>query len=260
MANGKQKENITNPYFKFLIGMFAAVCAAYFPRLLISINNFEYINQSLINFQYFIIIMIFSVMVGIIVVIFEYNIPRSAKATFMFALGVPALVTGTLNNYDSMNKLSRSEQTIQVLTGQMESLKKPFDSSKDIAVHTFENIENSSLQDSNTFFINPLGASTAYAGENYAMGNQSTFDIGIKPKSQQANIYLILSKEKDKNSALRALKDIKKKLPQSRAIKTGKEFLIIYGNKPMTNSEALLKAIEIKEKYDISPGKLEITK
>ncbi len=85
---------------QFVTGLVAGLCAAVFPRLSMAISrppSTGKITVEIFTTEYAIVAILFSVLVGVAVMILGWDNAAAPKETFLTALGIPALLAGGLN-------------------------------------------------------------------------------------------------------------------------------------------------------------------
>ncbi len=77
------KRRVNRPLAKFVIGSFAGMCACLFPRLLVFLNVSGQKIQGLevFDLQYIISALIFSLFVGIVVMLLEWHVVSEPRKT-----------------------------------------------------------------------------------------------------------------------------------------------------------------------------------
>src|SRR5262245_51440849 len=90
---------IQNPIAKFLIGVFAVLAAGTIPRLVAALGKPNAGTVVLVGFTdgYVQVMIVFAVMVGAVLMIFEWGVPKPPRDSFMAALGIPAVLVGAFN-------------------------------------------------------------------------------------------------------------------------------------------------------------------
>lgn len=109
---------------KFGLGFFAGLCASLFPRLVAELttpDNGEVFV--LFSTNYLLLSLVFSIFIGAVITIFEWDTARSPKDVFMSALAVPAILSGALNTTATVGNIKQLhaendsyQKTIQSLT------------------------------------------------------------------------------------------------------------------------------------------------
>jgi len=92
--------------FKFLIGFIASVCAVFLPKLLVYLKNDDGTLQAP-SIGYIIAGFMFAAMVGFVILLFEWGKRSKPAEVFMTALGIPALVSGTLGTVGTADNLKQ---------------------------------------------------------------------------------------------------------------------------------------------------------
>jgi hypothetical protein len=96
-ANPAAATGVSRSWAKFLIGFFAAACACFVPRLVALLAHNDPTVESFIPTGYAIGSAVLALLVGGVITLFEWNVPRAPSQTFMTALGIPALLAGSFN-------------------------------------------------------------------------------------------------------------------------------------------------------------------
>jgi len=107
---------IIKPWLKFMVGFFAGLCAAFVPRISAQLNAFDEENMVMFSSSYLVLSISCAAIIGAVVVIMEWGVKREPKATFMMALGLPALISGGLNsasNVSSMQDIANENTKLQ---------------------------------------------------------------------------------------------------------------------------------------------------
>jgi hypothetical protein len=84
----------------FGVGAFAAVCAAFIPRLAATLptsSESGFLTVTVFTSDYLFSTLAFSILVGGVVLIFEWTSERNPREVFMSALAIPALISGFVN-------------------------------------------------------------------------------------------------------------------------------------------------------------------
>jgi len=97
--------------FKFLIGFIASVCAVFLPKLLVYLKNDDGTLQAP-SIGYIIAGFMFAAMVGFVILLFEWGKRSKPAEVFMTALGIPALVSGTLGTVGTADNLKQGQDIV----------------------------------------------------------------------------------------------------------------------------------------------------
>jgi hypothetical protein len=92
---------VNRPVFKFFIGFTAGLCAACLPRLTAALfagHGQSVVGVQVLDAQFWGLSAVFAIIVGLVVTIVEWRVPATPRATFLSALGIPALISGSLNS------------------------------------------------------------------------------------------------------------------------------------------------------------------
>lgn len=237
---------VEKPVIKFIIGFVAGWCAACFPRLSALMAGSEGADGlSLFTVEYVILSLVFSVVIGFVVMIMEWHVAREPKATFMMAIGIPALLTGSFNATNGAQTVNDQQATISQLTQELKTTAGI--SISDDALGSFEvlDIGGSDVQGS-ADYLQWLGIKSAHA-ENQPVADQK--GIGFNPgyKVMEPLYYISLGNAPNKEMALSMVKQLRTQVNTARAVKTNSGFTILSQLKPMPKSEAVIEAAKLKK-------------
>lgn len=234
---------ISHPTSKFIIGFIAGACAALFPRLtaqlLSSTGGLEYFSMG-----YMVCSAIFATLIGAIVTIMEWNLPKEPRATFMAALGIPAIITGSFNTIDSSRAL---EKTVT----QNEALVRELKHNNDVNLLQPRSVAPLSLLTTPTpaaplsnvldFIVMP-----AHANDNAAVQSWRRDNASPSLYQSQARYVVVLDESLTREDAVARAAEISKTIP-AQAIISDRRFLIIKRTAPTEQANALLDALKIRE-------------
>ncbi len=245
----------TSPMLKFLIGVTAGACATLLPRLVPELSSPDP-RMEFLTWQYGIACGAFSVLIGLGTLFWEWNVPKKPAQTFMTALGLPALIAGTLNVKSAGDQL---HQQLQQTRDLQEAL------SKEAGIPTVGSGEQHSMSPR---FVSPhllaaiLTARPAHAATIEALGTAAPprsdlvlAQLGIKV--QQPEFVVGLDRAADADDARRKAQELRRTLPDAKAARVGNEFVVINGDRPLTKSDALLDAVRLKNEHHLSPSLVE---
>ena len=110
---------VTAPILKFAIGTVASLCAVLVPRLLAGLATRDQANITFITREYGELAVLLSALVGVVVAILEWRVPRAPRDTFMTTLGIPAILAGALSANQNAGALQSATQTQEVLADKL---------------------------------------------------------------------------------------------------------------------------------------------
>ncbi len=242
---------ISRPGFKFIIGFIAGFSAAIFPRLtaLMLVPHGEN-NLNIISAGYLFYSLLFAVLIGAVIMIMEWRLPKEPRITFMSALGIPAILTGSFNTLDSASALD-------LQTEENKRLNQLVEQALDITIIRGDKIKPISLQ--NNPPLPSLGfsfISEAHAQEdNITRLAQNRANPSIQPV--QAHYIVVLDKRPTRDAAIARANELNNTIP-AQAISSGGDYFIIKKGQPTNRSNALIEAIRIRNDFQIRAEVLEL--
>jgi len=231
---------VAKPWLKFLIGFVGGICAAIFPRLMAALALYGGSDVVLLSTGYLGIAVLFAVLVGAVVMIMEWGVLREPRATFMTALGIPALLAGALNTSNGAYELDNQAKESNKLAELVQSLSQ-------IPEISADSLAPLSDAGAAAGTINPLallGIGMAYAGDGGT--GQTVLDFNPAMQVQQRQYYIVLDRAKNANEARQKANALKSDVPNARAVQAGNKFLVI-DPEPRPRSKAVMKAIRLKK-------------
>ncbi len=106
---------------KFVIGLFAALCAVFLPKIIVYLEHESGDTLRVLSVEYIVAGVAFSLLVGGVVLILKWKSPDTPGNIFMTALGVLALLSGTLGAVGTAENLNlEAEQRQQVFLSAMQ--------------------------------------------------------------------------------------------------------------------------------------------
>ena len=110
---------VAAPALNFGIGLVASMCAVMMPRLLGALTAKNHGELLFFSPQYFEAAVILSVLVGFVIAILEWGVPRSPSDTFMTTLGIPAILAGALSANQDGAAFQQQRQTRETLADEL---------------------------------------------------------------------------------------------------------------------------------------------
>lgn len=249
---------ITIAAVKFLVGFIAGLCSALFPRLVPAMTRLgESDNVSVLPWDYVLVSLLFAVLIGLVVMIFEWGVVKKPRDTFMAALGIPALLTGALNTADATNKLTAINDQLTAVTAQLsEEAEIPIISAPSAILPITSEVGDVS---GGVFGLYLLPITPAYAAdEDLYSPAQKGFDPRIQIR--QPRFVIVIDRAETPDKAVERAKELRESglVPEARAVRSGEEFFIIQGGAPRTKADALLEAIDLKTRGTLKPSLLQV--
>ena len=226
----------------FLIGFFASVCAIFVPRMVAMLNGGDGKLQYLPN-DFILVGIIFALVIGGITVIFEQKRNKSAAEIFMTALGIPALLAGTLNSGTTSNNLNDLQFANQKLSDSLAQKSGIPIVEKASNITPLETISNNTPAPTSKSEFSLISDAQAQESEDTPQVDGG-LNLGIQV--EQTPYLIVLEKFNNKEEAIQKAGEMRKIFPKAMAVQSNQNFLVIDGEQPLSKSDALLKAIELQ--------------
>lgn len=253
---------ITSSYAKFAIGFVAGITAITLPRIaaiLGSANQFETAN--LVSAGYIGVGLVFAVLLGTIVVITEYKMPKIPRETFFTALAIPGVIAGSFTTILATGEGNREYQANEQLMTQFTDSEYILEGS--IANEYIEidfggdtsppvgSEDPSGLGFSFSFFP------AASAAEILILDEQEPLFFTENKYSRKLSItrdtsrYLVsLGSHDDMQSAVVQARLLVRSVPTVKLIKSGDNYVILMDGLNHTKSEAIIRAVGMRQLND----------
>lgn len=249
--------SVAHPIWKFLIGAFAGISAIAIPRLGAMLSSAETHGEVAYQFfplGYLLVGGAVAIVIGIVVAIFEYRVPKRPRETFVTALGIPALLAGVFNTSTGIAVLkeTRAESDRIVRSVQQQSEIPKLDVPREVFP-----VDNGSKPDVSSRFRleNLLGISSAMAADHITVA-ASAQEAGYAITAVEPRYVVVLEKADSKEAAMVRLQHLSQSVPNVQLIRTEIGFYIIQAG-AKTESEATLAALELR-KQQLRPSLLRI--
>ena len=190
---------------------------------------------------YLYIAVLFALLIGAVVMIMEWGVPKGPSATFMTALGLPALLAGALNTSNGAYVLDAKSKTNLELTEVVRSLSQIPEISADEIIHLSSTTDT--INSSNLIRMNIIGE--AYADSNSS--KQQSFNFNPSMKIQQQQYYIILKKVASKSKANQRTLEIIPNVQNAQSVQIDDNYFVI-DSKTRSKSDAVLESIRLKDK------------
>jgi fluoride ion exporter CrcB/FEX len=246
-----------NAIAKFVVGFVAALCAITFPRLLARLAQSEELPIVFFPTPYLVMAIVVALLIGFVIVIFEYKVRTQPRHTFMTALGIPALIAGALSTTSSLANLGNIKNDNERLRQQVSQ-----ESDIDKAAGSFSSIKSIEPNASpappvpaKKTSLLPLPVGEAHAQANAAApearaNNEIRFGIQV----QQPRYVVVLKQAQSQDEALREAQALRQQVPSAQAVKTDSGYFVVLGDSPRTETDAVLAAARVQKA--LGAGKL----
>jgi hypothetical protein len=247
---------VSAPSMKFLIGMAAALCAVFAPRLIAALTTADRQTVTFISREYFVLALSFSVLVAVAVTILEWRLPRAPRDTFTTTLGLPAILAGALSASQGTAALQRAIEAQDALANEVSQR-------NGIAIEPAAGPHGEKPQ-GRQGALSDLLVTPAYAASAQAAPQAQTSQrLGIF--IPQPRYHIVLDRAPNRPDAERRAAEltarVNRAVPGARlAVQIEKYpngFLIVAPGGPRIKSEALIEALRLKDVYHLAPGLVE---
>ena len=247
---------VSAPGLKFVIGAIASLCAVLIPRLLAALAQRDQVSVTFITPQYAGLAAVFSVLVGLVVTILEWRVPRTPFDTFMTTLGVPAMLAGALSANQNAGALQEKTQKANEL---VDALSKE----TGIAIESPKtNAPDTGRQGAWADALIP----PVYANADDALRStedQSPFAIRVN----QPRYLIVLDRAATQQDAETKTSQLTQRLtaaapgqPLSMQVqRQGAEFLVVVAGGARIKADAMLEALRVKNTYHVTPTLVAVT-
>jgi len=250
---------VVSPLAKFFIGMLAGCAAIAIPRLssfLISGTESE------VNFfpgAYIIGAIAFSILIGLLVMVMEYKVPRPPKETLFAALAIPGIIAGSLNTAIETNDANISYQKAVELSKDVRSINGiDIEEIEDIQIIPIDLSKSVNADSNKLFSVNFSFINSAYAKDNSDTLLKKTDSLGVSVQRDEPKFAISIGNYKVLDVAIKEAKLAKKLNPLSTLIKTKQGYELLFSDKLLSETDATIEAIKIKNELGISPKLLKI--
>lgn len=228
---------ITSSAFKFCIALFASVCAVFLPKLVVYLKHEGGDSLDILNLDYIVAGGLFALLVAGVILIFGWKKPDTPRNVFMTALGIPALLSGTLNAIGSADNLKLQADQQRLLLRSVANIANVQISSTPITLP-----ESTPAADKQSFLFDIVSSAVAAEVPANALA-QSKF--GTQVIQQQ---YVVVIDQ----LPTRALADaraqmIRPKFPNAAVVPAGGTFYVTTSARALSQVDALSDASRVQQ-------------
>lgn len=244
-AQVNDQSNATPWLVKFPVGVLAGLCSTLFPPLIAIVSSPGRSDGiQIFTVTYIVAAILFSLLVGAVVTVFEWNVRRAPRETFMSALGIPALLAGAVNQVTAVGTL---EQQVQATRDAQAELQKAteIDTLRPAAVEPIASRTGVVVPGFGFF-------PAAYASEHGQVEQIVQLGIRVVPQRQ----YVVLEQTRSASAAKERAAELDKQTGlQLQALRTQDgRYLVVVAGGPQDRSQALSTAIRIRDETGIRPS------
>ena len=248
---------VSAPMLKFAIGAIASLCAVLIPRLLAALAQRDPVSVTFITPEFAGLAAAFSGLVGLVVTILEWRVPRAPFDTFMTTLGVPAILAGALSANQNAGALQEKTQKANELVDAL---------SKETGIA----IESPKTSPTDTgrqgawadVLIRPVYAANDDAALRSAEA-QPPFAIRVN----QPRYLIVLDRAATQQDAETKASQLTQRFaavapgqPLSTQVqRQGAEFLVVVAGGARIKADAILEAVRVKNTYHLTPTLVQAT-
>jgi len=235
---------IGRPEAKFMIGFFAGLCSTIFPRLIVLMNISDKMNNLVVYDQVYIICsLIFSVIVGVVVMILEWRVLNEPGKTFIMALSVPALITGAVNTNNAI-QLYKDQAASYSIEKQIQQ-KNPIPINEaPITLKKLSGLDYG-VPKTESFAITFFGVRDANAADSFTSpGRLLAFKV------RETLYAIVLMRVSDRQQAIDRATELREYIPNAEPVEMGPgQYLIILGGVGLPRTDALLRADQLRQQF-----------
>lgn len=226
---------------KFFIGVVAGLCAALLPKLMAIFSTSE-TSFVVLSTNYIIASVILGILIGAIIMFFEWGeVSRAPKDTFMAALALPALLSGSLNTANGVKVADDVTKVNNELTVKLET-KAGIVTLPKTKITPVTNPAQPQPVSWNFNIISPVMA----AQEAPLQIAEFNFELGIQTKLPQA--YVVLAEEPTLADAQTKADALRSQVADVAVVQTANgSYLVLSNANPVSKSQAVLDVINMRQ-------------
>ncbi len=243
-----EKYQIARPEAKFFLGFFAGICSAIFPRLIVALNMSGISSDIMIadivvfDLSYIICGLIFSIIVGIVVMILEWNVFNEPGKTFMMALSIPALLAGSFNTNSAID-LYKDQASLQILEDMQRENPIPIIHAPAKKIIPLAEADDKRPTKKSHVFSLP-GTTKAYAADSY----ENSYKL-LAFKVREQHYVIVLNRAPDRQGAIQRARQLSTAIQEAKAVQVANQYYVVLGDIRLPRSEALQRADQLRRHH-----------
>jgi hypothetical protein len=238
-----EDEGTRNPFAKFSVASFAALCAVFFPQIVLYLKHADSKTLEFPDSKYIAVGIGLALMVGVIALIFEHGTRRTLAQTFMTALGVPAIFSGTVGTVGLAENGLVAQQAATAAFHQAAK-------SEGIAIGPAIEAPTSGVFDKGAW-LEIVGS--AYAAGGPALAQAPQAQVGYSAQFVIPRYLVVLDRTPNAAAANARVQQLRQRVPDATVLQSGNEFLVVAGTSPLAEGDALNRATSIKREGIANP-------
>lgn len=234
----------SSPAAKFVIGLLAGSCAVMLPRVLALVSQGDETQIVFLPAPYFLLALGVGLFLGLVMLVFEWKVEATPRATFMAALGIPAIVTGALGTASTsagLTEIAADAARLRQEVAQAQGIGKE-GSFSDIQTLGAPAAAKKPAAKTSSFL--PAIIAVAHAEDARVAAANEPLRFGIRV--EQPRYVVVLEQAKSEQDALRKAGQLRQQLPSARAVKANNAYFVVLGS-PAGETDALLAASRAKK-------------
>jgi hypothetical protein len=233
-TNGAGLGNTTGgQVFKFLIGFIASVCAVFLPKLLVYLKNDDGTLEAP-SIGYMIAGLVFAAIVGFVILLFEWGKRSKPAEVFMTALGIPALVSGTLGTVGTADNLKQEVEQRRTFMAEIAK-----NAGVNISDQPITLSPSAAQPQSRLFEIVPTARADAFAPIIVA---QSAYGV----QAARRQFLVVILDTPDQRLANARASAVRGTVANVSVVQSGGHFYVATSSSPMTEQDALAQALQLQ--------------
>ena len=259
---------------KFAIGLLAGVAAVLLPRLLALLSKSDDAQIVFFPFSYYMLALGVGLFVGAVMLVMEYEVPATPKETFMAALGIPAVLSGALGTASTAETVSdlardaeRLRQAVRVEQGIVkdgaitiiEPAVRPVTQPERRADPRVGPRNDHRSDEPSSLWLPLIG--TVHASDLRPPPAATSDPVRFGVRVEQPKYVVVLKQAASEEQAQKEAEKLKADLPAARAVRSSRGYVVILGNAPVSETDALLAAAHAKKMHaELQPVLFEVRK
>jgi hypothetical protein len=224
--------------FKFLIGFFASVCAVFLPKIVVYLKNEGGETLKILSTEYVVAGLVFAALIGCVILLFEWSKRSKPAEVFMTALGIPALVSGTLGTVGTADNLKlQAELQRQIVADVARAARVPI-------LDTPITLPAGAAEPQGRVFELIPSAMATPTGENIVLAQGQQAQYGVQAVRRE--FLVVLAQTPNRAEADAKARALKGQFPDVAVVPSGQQFYVTTTSRPLSEAQALSAAVQLR--------------